>query len=206
MADQKELILQEALKRYMKYGVKSVRMEDLADNLGISKKTIYQHFQTKDDLVHQALLYDLNIHRTTHDNAIANTTNAIDQLFEIWKLMVAQMGDMNPSCMLDLKRYYPESWKEFEKFKQEYLYVRLLTNLELGITQKLYRSNLNKEATTIIYLGGIEIILEDDSLRNKYNISMIDLIYERIIYHIRAIATPEGIDLLEKKLKSFKNE
>ncbi len=204
MSDQKHTILEAALKNYTRYGIKAFRMEDLADDLGISKKTIYQHFDNKDDLVHQTVMYDFELHHKSHTEILKNVPNVIDQIFEIWKAVVDQMGEMNPACMMDLRRYYPKSWKEFEKFKQDFLFKQFLNNLELGIEQGYFREDINKTATAIIYLGGIESILEDNSLRNKHNISFMELLFERIVYHIRAIATKKGYKYLEEKIKTIK--
>lgn len=202
----KEKILDAAAKHYIKYGVKNITMDDLANVLGMSKKTLYEHFANKDELVHETLIYDLNSHKD-HCNKICNEIgNPIDELFEIVKFSTAKLSEMNPTCLMDLKKFYPKSWNEFESFKNEFIYEKMCENISKGINLKLYRADIKVNAVSVLYILGLDAILEDSILRFKYNLNIPELLFEKIQYHIRAISTVKGVNYLEKKLNQLTNE
>lgn len=203
MEEQKLKIVQEALAHYLKYGIKSITMDDLATALGMSKKTLYQYFDNKDDLVHTAVQYVVEDEQCKCEMICKEYDNPIDQLFEINRFFMSKSAEVNPICIMDLKKYYSESWKLMECHGKDFHFQKVVENIQMGIKQGLYRNDLKVEATAIIYLTGVTGLINEMFEEKKHNIPAHEVFFEKIVYHIRAISTPKGITYLEEKLKNL---
>ena len=137
-----ERIKHKAKELFMQFGLKSVSMDDIANGLGISKKTIYLFYADKDALVDDVIASLINhnqecceIDKKTSDNAIHEIFLAMDFIMEIFR-------SMNPSLIFDMQKYYPAAFQKFSKHKNDYLYGVIKSNLERGISEELYRADL----------------------------------------------------------------
>jgi len=181
----------------MKYGVKSITMDDVARDLGISKKTLYVFFDNKNDLVNQVTAYHFS-QENCAVNEIRNVSkNAIDELLNISSWMTTNMKGMNPTLVYDLRRYHPDSWQKFEQHKAKEVYQLMLNNIHRGIKEELYRNDLHPEILARIYIGRMEIIIDTDLFPPDVY-SFQDTHREFITYHIRGLASLKGIKYLEK--------
>ena len=113
----------------MKYGVKSLTMDDIARELAISKKTLYLYVVDKDDLVNQAVLMHLNSEEMECNNVFGQSANPIGEMIDLIKWQFKNHGRMNQSALFDLKKYHPESFKEFLAFKDRVIKPRLMANI-----------------------------------------------------------------------------
>src|ERR1035437_2884162 len=93
---------------YMKYGIKSVTMDDVARELGISKKTLYQYVNDKNELVQKVVEMELDDKAEGFSKMNCSGLNAIEELFEVHKMIRQMLKDYNPSTEYDLRKYYPE--------------------------------------------------------------------------------------------------
>ena len=96
---------------YMKYGIKSVSMDDVARELGISKKTLYQHFTDKDELVQKVVDYHMDMQEQEMKKIACAGHNAIEELLMVSKNITQLLKQTNPSVTYDLQKYYPETWR-----------------------------------------------------------------------------------------------
>ena len=115
-------IQQEAHTLFMQYGLKSVSMDDIASKLGISKKTIYQFFSDKEQLVIRVITGILKKNQETCDFDRKRASDAIHEIFLAMQQMAELFHHMNPSVLFDMHKYYPEAYKVFLKHKNNYLY------------------------------------------------------------------------------------
>ena len=150
-------IQQEAHTLFMQYGLKSVSMNDIAAKLGISKKTIYQFFSDKEQLVIKVITGILNKNQETCDYDRKRASDAIHEIFLAMQQMAELFHHMNPSVLFDMHKYYPEAYKVFLKHKNNYLYTVIKENIIRGINEGLYRSELNVETITRFRLESIII-------------------------------------------------
>ena len=195
----KETILKKASELFLKLGFKSVTMDDIANELAISKKTIYKFFDTKNKLVQNTVIY---IHETMHQavSGICNVGhNAIQENFEIKKLYKDLLKNSDDSPMYQLQKYYPSTFndiisKEYHLFKD-----CIIQNLEKGIKEGLYRKNIDKELTTKFYFS-LVLSVYDTALYTYSKNTMNTLEIKVLEYHTRAIATEKGIKVLEEQL------
>jgi Transcriptional regulator len=188
----------------MKYGIKSITMDDVARELGISKKTLYQYVTDKDDLVGKVMDNEIAIRQEEICNCFRIGYNAIEELFEISILMNKLMRDQNPATEHDLKKYYPQHFQKIVNARREGIINYILLNLKKGIKEGLYRKEMNKEVIAKLYLWRIENA-QISELFSAEEFSSIKLFVELLNYHVRGIATEKGIVELEKKIKELGN-
>lgn len=200
MEIKKKEILEQALKLFMRLGIKSMTMDDVATQLRISKKTLYEHFTDKNDLVEQAVATICTFHRETIRAICERGLNAIDENEEITKFLVAQVGCMHPSVQFDLQKYHPKAWEIMEKRQREDVYTCVIANLRKGMAEGLYRDELDAEVITRLYISRIDSTWDGRVFpSDQFNLS--DVLWKHFEYHIRGIASKKGVTYLEKKAK-----
>lgn len=196
----KESILKKSGEMFLKFGFKSITMDDIANELGISKKTIYKYFKNKVELVDEATEY---VHTLMHTEVLKIYDmgyNAIEENFETNKVFKGFMQNSDDSPVFQLQKYYPETYKriisqEFCMFK-EYL----SSNIEKGIKEGLFRKNINVEQAMKFYFS--LLLSVHDSNLYTYSKNTIHKLETNVLeYHSRAIATLKGIQILEEQLE-----
>lgn len=199
MEAKKQEILEHVAELFMRYGIKSVTMDDVAKSLKMSKKTLYQYVSDKSDLVRQVMAGHCEIERAGCDLIRANhNENAIDELLEITKFVTAQIQNIHPSIHYDLEKYYPEAWGEFERFKSQYIFGCISSNLERGIEQGWYRSNINIPIISRLYVYKLDMFFDPEIFPPK-QFNFLEVYLEMMRYHVRGVATPKGIEYLMQK-------
>jgi len=185
---------------YMKYGIKSVTMDDVARELCISKKTLYQYFKNKDDLVKKVIQYNMSSMHNEMRKLISKKANAIEELLFVSKFISQYFNKINTSVTYDLQKYYPVIWKNINSDRRKHIYERIKDNMKKGIKEGLYRKDLNIEIIANFYLFRIEMSQTFDLvIENKYTFE--ELFNTSFNYHIRGIANHEGIKYLESVIK-----
>ncbi len=192
-------ILEHTIKFYLQNGIKSVTMDDIAKQLGISKKTLYQFVKDKADLVSKVIEYHLEAERDYISRIFTDDYNAIDELFGISEFMCRQMQEMHPSVIFDIQKYYPEVWQQFVKHKHGFIYDNILNNINKGRKQGIYRKDFQTDIVTKFYIMRMEA-LRDITMFPPNEYQFADLIFEYRNHHIRGIVNEKGIKYLEKKL------
>lgn len=156
MNEELKNILLKVRELYMKYGIKSITMDDVAKELGISKKTLYQYVTDKDDLVGKFVDNEIAMRQEEICNCFRSGLNAIEELFEISIYMNRLTRNQNPATEYDLKKYYPQHFQKTDKARREGIYEYILLNLKKGIKEGLYREEMNKEIIAKLYLSRAE--------------------------------------------------
>ena len=202
MNEELKNILLKVRDLYMKYGIKSITMDDVARELGISKKTLYQYVADKDDLVGKFIDNEILMRQEEICKCFQIGFNAIEELFEISVFMNKLMRDQNPATDHDLKKYYPVHYQKTLKARRDGVYNYVLVNLNKGIKEGLYRKEMNKEVIAKLYLWRTENT-HFDELFTLEEFTSVKLFVELLTYHVRGIATDKGIIVLEKKIKEL---
>ena len=187
----------------MKYGIKSVAMDDIARELGISKKTLYQHFETKGDIIKSVaehnLANDIQMIHTIQTDA----KDAIDEMFMIAGYVTEDLALIqSPTLMFDLQKYYPEMWQLFEQSQHTQIRQHIEHNIKRGITEGFYRAEVNANIISRIYSASSLCVIDETNFPLK-QFNKINLFKEFFVYHIRGIATTKGLKLLEKRLENL---
>lgn len=199
-----QTIIQKATELFINLGFKSVTMDDIASELGISKKTIYTYFKTKTLLVSQVTneLFKTISHGI--DCICQEDKNPIQELYEIKKLVMVHLKDEKASPQYQLQKYYPQvhnnlKIKHFEKMNE-----CTLINLQKGMTQGLYREDLDIEFVSKIYFLGVNGI-KDDAVFPTDKFPKKALFDEFLEYHLRGIVTKKGLEVLKTFINNNTN-
>ena len=199
MTDELKSILEKVSSLYQKYGIKSITMDDVSRELGISKKTLYQYVADKTDLVAKVLEMDMTKSACKFAEIHDCDKNAIEELIDVHKFVYQRMRENNTSAKYDLRKYYPDLFHKFQAERHQKMYEKVLDNLKKGKTQGLYRAELNEEVITKVTVMRSEIT-DGTDVYNFEDITTADFFTEVMIYHIRGIANEKGIKILEDNI------
>lgn len=199
--DEKELqIIDQSAKVFMRLGIRSVNMDDIAQHLHISKKTLYQFVKDKNELVMRTVKHLCAHHKTSIEGICEQGHNAIDESYEISRFVAAQVGQMHPSIHFDLEKYHPEAWTLLQSTEREDIYTCVTENMRKGVADGLYRDDLNIDVVARIYISRFDVTF-DGELFPSENYRFEEVIWEMFRYHIRGIASEKGLKYLVKKVK-----
>lgn len=196
---QSENLLVTARDFFMQYGIKSVSMDDLSSNLGISKKTLYKVVDNKEDLVMKVIENHIQVQNEEMDVILSQNNGAIEEMLKFARYIISLLKDLKPGVVYDLKKYYPEAWKKIEKLHFDTIDKIILGNVKKGIKEGVYRKSLNPEMISRLYVAQA-LLITDEKLFPSKKFKMEPLIREFIAYHFYGIASLEGF----KKLNSIK--
>lgn len=189
----------------MKFGIRSVTMDDVAREFGISKKTLYQYFSDKEELVSQAIDYFLQNPVFNFNETPAE--NAIDRYFHLRAHIVKILKYFNNNIEYDLKKLYPELHNKVHRFKRQRIFDTTIENINEGIQSGHFRPELDVELMAKLQVGRMLFTMNPEfEIFTESEIVTIEL-YDKIIeYHMHAICTPKGLKYFKDKLNKIQNE
>jgi TetR/AcrR family transcriptional regulator, cholesterol catabolism regulator len=193
----KERISNKAHELFMRYGIRSVSMDDIASQLGMSKKTIYQYFADKDALVDAVM--DSEVHQTHHDCDFCkkNSRDAIDEIFLTMEQIHEQFSQLNPMVLYDIEKFHPNAFQKFRKMKEEYLLQVVAQNMKRGIKEELYRSDINIETMSRYRVETMMVpFAMAASAPTKFNLATVT--QETMEHFLFGLATLKGYKLILK--------
>ena len=179
-------------------------MDDIARQLGMSKKTIYQFVRDKADLIHRVIDLDMEASRNFMEGLETAGENAIEDLVTINEQMHRQRRHLSPTFYYDLRKYYPGLYRRWMSDKRDHLYRLIVENIRKGKTQGLYRRELIGEVIATLYVSRMERLEREDTLEVPDVVSDA-FIREVFIYHLHGICNRKGLEYLEQK-KTFNHD
>lgn len=198
----KELILKESLDLFLQLGFKSVTMDEIASKMGMSKKTLYNHYKNKNELVAAASLHMCNYLCDGVDAiTIAENRNPIEEMYEVKSYVMKELKADSSSAIYQLQKYYPEVHKIANRQMYEHMDACIYRNVERGIDMGLYRDNIDKTFVARMYFIGAQGI-KDISIFPADQFLMNDLHDQYLEYHLRGIVTPTGRKILNQLINS----
>lgn len=193
----REKIILKSADLFLSYGFKSVTMDDIANALGISKKTIYQHFDNKTKLVEATTLSMFDMISHGIDCICALEKNPIEEIYDIKRFVSEHLKDEKSSPQYQLQKYYPKIFNSLKNKQYEVMYQCVNTNLNRGVELGIYRDTINVDFITRIYFNCMLAIKDHDLFPN--NIFSKNMLMENYIeYHLRGICTQKGIEILNE--------
>jgi AcrR family transcriptional regulator len=193
--ENKNKVLLGASNLFLKFGFKSITMDDIARELGISKKTLYQHFADKNELVDQAIEAHLSEEKEACTNLSREHENPIDLMLSISETLSDKKKQINQSIIFDLKKYFKPCWDKLNRFRVEFIYNEILKNIKSGKSSGWYREDVNEDLVAKFYIHLVDLLINpDNNLEEKYNLK--ELQSEMLKYHLRGICTEKGLKYL----------
>ncbi len=197
----RDKILEKSKEMFLNLGFKSVTMDDIAGEIGVSKKTIYTHFKTKTDLVKEVTEAIFCVICTGIDLIHEQQKNPIKELYEVKQFVMAYLKDEKSSPQYQLQKYYPKIYSTLKQKQFEFMQESIKENLARGIEQGLFRASINVDFTARMYFNGM-LGIKDQELFPLKNFSMNLLMDNYLEYHLRGISSEAGVKELEKQLQN----
>ena len=182
----RESILEVSYMLFHRYGIRSVSMDDIARELTISKKTIYQYFKDKDDLVSTVTARHMDMERPEMAEIENSSVDAIDELEKISVCLRKNLKDLNPSLLFDLKKYHRKAWDVWTTFKNEFIKNNIVENLNKGIRDGFYRREIDVEALAIFRVEQVQMTFDDNVYpKEKFNLTELQVqLFDHFVYGI----------------------
>lgn len=184
--DTKDKIIETATEQFMRFGVRSVTMDDIARMAGVSKKTIYQEFMDKNQLVYETFAAAIEQDKKMMDLIPKYQDGVIDHLLGLSAFIRKRFSDFNPMVLNEIQRYFPQCWQLFEEFKNKHIVNEIMALLEKGKSEGVIRKEINSEIIALMRME--QMMLTFDPLKfptSKYNLVELQLqIFEHFLYGI----------------------
>jgi len=199
MNDELQNILRKVHKLYRKFGIRSVTMDDVSYELGISKKTLYQYVRDKDELVHRVVEMEIVERHKRMTVSCEDNINAIEQLLEIAKCISTMLKDYSPASEYDLRKYYPDLYNKVRNLRHDHQYKFFLENLNKGKEEGLYRNEIDSGIIAKIIISFMDSVIDGEVITLNEFLDQ-RFFYEFFVYHVRGIANANGLEFLDKQI------
>ena len=195
--DVKERILLKAADLFFRYGIRSVTMDEIAGQLGMSKKTIYQFFTDKDEIVMGVVDKEIIKNEDKCNMYFKESENAVHEVYLSLESMEEMLKAMNPLIMYDLEKHHVKAHKKFKDHIGQFLYKVIMENLERGISEGLYRPEVNKDILAKYRIESAFLAFNQDVFpHNKYLVTEVGK--ELGMQFLYSITTPKGVEFIKE--------
>ncbi|WP_201429956.1 TetR/AcrR family transcriptional regulator [Marivirga aurantiaca] len=189
--DTEKNILEGASNLFMQFGLKSVTMDDIASKVGVSKKTIYQFYKDKGEIIQNSLKKHFEEHKKTILSAVEGSDTALDAIFQISKCMKSQVESVNPVVMYDLQKYYPRAYHQVLEFKQKFMLELLKEILNKGIKEGLFRPEIDVQILAIVRIEQVQAAFNTSIFpRDKFDFFKVNI--QMFDHFVHGIITEKG--------------
>jgi AcrR family transcriptional regulator len=197
--DNRERILQKATDLFMRYGIRSITMDEIAAQLGVSKKTIYQFFTDKDAMVEAVVNEEMTRNEEDCRGFSREADNAVHEVFLAMDDVQEMLKVMNPQLIHDLEKHHAVAYKRLKQYKYQFLFAVIKENLERGFREDIYRAGLNADLITRHRIETAFMVFNQEAFpQNKYPLNQTCL--ELAILYLHSICNTKGKKLIEKYL------
>jgi AcrR family transcriptional regulator len=197
-----EKILKTSLELFFKFGIKRVTMDDIAKELGMSKKTIYQYYKEKDDIVNQLCGIEMTRHEKKFEEVYNQSVDPIHEIMLISKNLRDMMQNVNPVFFMDLQKFHPKAFQQIQKFKENCAYKDIVRNIKKGKEAGFYRSEIDEDFVATYRMAQIDTLMFGNFFSfDKISFTQAhELILDMFVY---GICTVKGHKLINeyKKIK-----
>lgn len=199
--DVKEQILKGAEELFFRYGIKGVSMDDIAKHMSISKRTIYENYPTKDDLISAILKEHIEQTVENFDEFREKAKNAIEEIIMMMLQLRSMFNTMNPRLLFDLKKFHTKVWQEFQNFKQNLIMKTVADNIKLGIKQGLYRDDLDVLILSRLRIEEIELAWDPEIYPpSRYDLTKVQVcLLDHFLYGITNVKGHRMVERYKKQ-------
>lgn len=198
-SEQQDKWLKRVEDLFLRYGIKSLTMDDVARELGISKKTLYLFVDNKDDLVNKMLERHISEEKAVCGQMFAEAANAIEEMFFVMEANAQQFQQMKANIVYDLQKYHRDAWEKVQDFQRGFLYGVVRANLERGVLEGLYRSDFDIDIVAKLHIASTFQLFDED-LFPQLTYAKEKLFREHLLHYLHGIVSEKGMQLLKAKL------
>ena len=202
MNEQKQHIIEIAFAQFRQYGFKNITMDDISRSAGVSKKTLYELFSDKDELVLESVKFMLNQNQCETDLAMNASKHAVEQIVHVLNLMEKMVRGLNMVCYMDLQRHYVDAFRYQQEHKESYLYRCIADNLKRGIQEGLYREDIDVEIITRFRMESALLAFQYNVFpQEKYDTVKVN--FQIFTNYMYGIASLKGHKLITQYLQKY---
>lgn len=193
----REELLENISELFLKYGLRSTSMDDICSHLKISKKTLYQFFSNKDDVVEQVMFHRRENHRARKDLEELKRHNVVEMMWLIKEHIISDLNSRMPANLFDLKKYHPEVYERINEGDGKFIHCLLTEMMEKGIKEGYFRKDINTEVQIYLFVKQMSFLGEPEMMSDlKYPVeTIVSTIVENFI---RSLITMKGGEELKK--------
>lgn len=196
-SEQQEKWLKRVEDLFMRLGIKSITMDDVARELGISKKTLYTFVESKDDLVQKMLERHIEQEKKSCELMFSTAQNAIEEMFYVIESNTQQMAQMKANVVHDLQKYHRDAWEMMSEFTRGFLYKIVRNNLERGVSEGLYRDDFNIDIVTRLHIAS-SFQLFDETIFPQNAFKREVVFREYLLHYLHGILSEKGRKFIQK--------
>ncbi|MBS1650712.1 MAG: TetR/AcrR family transcriptional regulator [Bacteroidetes bacterium] len=190
-------ILTAVSELFTKYGVKAITMDDIAKHLSMSKKTIYQFFKDKDDVVISLVKLKISENKTLIEASVAKSKNIVEEMFGTMECMRIIFSRINPVFFYEISKYFPNAWVLFVEFKNGFILNSLKESLKKGQEEGYVRNDINIELLSMLRIEMLELAMKGELFYNeKFN--LLDAQLQITEHFLHGVCTLKGHKLINK--------
>lgn len=189
---------------FHRYGIKSVTMDDVARELSISKKTLYEQFADKSRLIRAVIEHEFSCQKKKFDLEEHHPDNALEEVFLIYRHYSQMIKEQYPSFEFDLRKYYPEIYADLKTERRKRMLENSLKNIERGKEEGLYRQEIHEEIIAKLNILRVECLIDTDLFSNEELFSH-EFGLEMFLYHLHGIVSEKGSKYLTQHINQLKN-
>lgn len=191
-----ERIMDTAFGLFRQFGTRSITMDDIAERMGISKKTLYAHFTDKDDMVSQTIGRFITIVNEESIEDRKKSKDAIDELFLVMDMLDRRLRNMNPVIMLDLQKFHSKAYQVFLEYRNNSLATMIRENMERGISEGVYRPDIDLNILTQYRIHACMICFQPELFPGANDMNKVQkVLLENFLY---GMASVKGYQLIEE--------
>ncbi len=195
----KNRILDGATKLFFRYGVKSITMDSIAADLGISKKTIYQHYPDKDTLVNEVVSAFIEKDLAQWKELDEKYSDVIEKMFRSFDIVKETLTEINPRLMFEVQKYHPDAFAIFKQYENDVMFTHLVNDLKNGISNGYFRPELSIELIAKVRMAEIHMLFNPEFFESN-KMSVFELHLEFLDYFMRGIMTEKGLSIYNSYL------
>jgi len=191
-----ERILHKGDELFRRFGIRSITMDDIAKHLGVSKKTIYQHYPDKDELVSAVTQHNISRHCSVMEQCIGPASpDAIGEMFAVNQNMGEMIRSFNPIMFYDLQKYHPKAWMEFRVFRNGFVKTKIVENMKRGISEGIYRDNFNIDILAKMRLEQVDMTFNYDIFPpDDFHFHVV--MHELTLHFLHGLVNEKGLELI----------
>ncbi len=196
----RERIIGEATEQFFRFGIRNVTMDEIAVSLGISKRTVYENFKDKTELVKSCMNELSRQKEIQNEQIISNSGNVVETIFLFMQEGIKVMNSINPVFFSDLRKFYPEIWKAIheESLKTNYILMHKLLNK--GLDEGLFRKDINLPIVSKLFQEQMNLIT-DEKIFPREEFNPAEVFKNLVISFMRGISTFRGIEIIDKMME-----
>ena len=196
--EQQEKWLKRVEDLFLRLGIKSITMDDVTRELGISKKTLYTFVESKDDLVRKVLERHIGQEKAECEQMFKVAKNAIEEMYFVIETNSIQMSQMKANMIHDLQKYHHDAWEMMMEFQRGFLYKIVKSNLERGVSEGFYRDDFDIDIVTRLHIA-TSFQLFNETIFPQSAFKRHVIFNEYLLHYMHGILSEKGRKFMQKR-------